>query len=49
MFTEEELYYLRMLLKTEIVETEDLISSSDDKEELENYLNVIKSIQEKLN
>ena len=49
MFTEEELYHLRMLLKTEITETEDLISSSDDKEELESYLKVIKSIQEKLN
>ena len=51
MFTEEELYHLRMLLKTEITETEDLISSADtnDKIELESYLNVIKSIQEKLN
>lgn len=51
MFTEEELYHLRMLLKTEIAEIEDLISSADanDKIELESYLNIIKSIQEKIN
>lgn len=50
MFTEEELYHLRMLLKTEIAETEDLISSVDtnDKIELENYLSIIKNIQLKI-
>lgn len=48
--TEKELYTLQMVLKTEILETEDLIKElkGNDKKELKEYLKILNSITNKL-
>ena len=42
-----ELQVLNDILKTEIIEFEDMIKDDNDKEELESYLEVVKSIFQK--
>jgi hypothetical protein len=42
-----ELQVLNDILKTEIIEVEDMIKDDNDKEELESYLEVVKSIFQK--
>lgn len=39
-----ELQVLNDILKTEIIEVEDMIKDDNDKEELESYLETVKSI-----
>jgi len=42
-----KLQVLNDILKTEIIEFEDMIKDDNDKEELESYLEVVKSIFQK--
>jgi len=49
-FTEKELHYLRNILKIEIDDVKELINTEDKKtkQELEDYLKIIESIQQKI-
>ncbi len=42
--TKREKEVLRDILRTEIIEIEDMIKDDEDKKELESYLEVVKSI-----
>ena len=42
--TKKEKEVLNDILKTEIIEVEDMIKDDEDKEELESYLDIVKSI-----
>lgn len=45
--TKKEKEVLRDILRTEIIEVEDMIKDDEDKEELESYLVTVKSIFQK--
>ena len=45
--TKKEKEVLRDILRTEIIEVEDMIKDDEDKEELESYLETVKSIFQK--
>ena len=45
--TQREKEVLQDILRTEIIEVEDMIKDNEDKEELESYLETVKSILQK--